>query len=173
VRITSRLRVTALLSLLALLIGVLGTQWLSGQTAGWAGPRHAVVAVHTAPPPGRYRTDRAGHAPPRVVGAAVAGRSSLLAATLPSPELVPVSMPSLPARYRDLEGHLAGVVVLRVRVDGAGRVLDAAVARSSGDTVLDAHAQALVTHWRFAVPPDHPDGMSGELPMRFGTVAAN
>lgn len=172
-RITPRLRVTALLSLLALLIGVLGTQWLSGQTAGWAGPRHTVVAVHTAPSPGRYRADRAGHAPPRIVGAVAANKSSVLAATVAAPELVPVSMPPLSSRYRELEGHLAGEVVLRLRVDGAGRVLDAAVARSSGDPVLDAHAQELATHWRFAVPPDHPDGMSGELPMRFGTAATN
>jgi protein TonB len=23
--------------------------------------------------------------------------------------------------------------------------------------------------WRFAVPPDHPDGLSGDLPMRFSS----
>jgi protein TonB len=171
VRITPRLRVTALLSLLALLVGIVGTHWLSGQTAGWAGPRHVVVAVHTAPSPSRYRADRAGHAPPRVIGAGAANAPSVLAAAVP--ELVPLSMPPLSSRYREMEGHLAGEVVLRLRVDGAGHVLDAAVAHSSGDAVLDAHAQAMVAHWRFAVPPDHPDGLSGELPMRFGTTAAN
>lgn len=172
-RITPRLRVTALLSLLALLIGVFGTQWLSGQTAGWAGPRHAVVAVHTAPPPHRYRADRVRHAPPRVVAVGPKSGPSASPMATPTPELVPVSMPPLSSRYRDLQGHLAGEVVLRLRVDGAGRVQDATVAHSSGDAVLDAHAQALVAHWRFAVPPDHPDGLSGELPMHFGTAAAN
>lgn len=170
-RITPRLRVTSLLSLLALLVGVLGTQWLSGRTAGWAGPRHPVVAEHTAPPALRYRADRERRAPPRVVVARATGAA---AAPLPPPppELVPVSMPPLSARYVGLAGHLAGDVVLQLRVDGQGRVVEAAVARSSGDAVLDAHAQSMVAQWRFAVPPDHPAGLSGELPMHFGTKPA-
>lgn len=169
-RITPRLRVTSLLSLLALLVGVLGTQWLSGQTAGWAGPRHPVVAEHTAPPAIRYRADRERRAPPRVIAARSPGPAA--APLPPPPELVPVSMPSLSTRYAGLAGHLAGDVVLRLQVDGSGRVLDTAIARSSGDPVLDAHARALVAQWRFAVPPDHPQGLSGELPMHFGTAPA-
>ncbi|AND70504.1 hypothetical protein ATSB10_30500 [Dyella thiooxydans] len=169
-RITPRLRVTSLLSLLALLVGVLGTQWLSGRTAGWVGPHHPVIAEHTAPPALRYRADRERHASPRVASMHAAGPAA--APVPPSPELVPVSMPSLSARYAGLAGHLAGDVVLHIQVDGAGRVLDAQVARSSGDAVLDAHARAMVTQWRFAVPPDHPDGLSGELPMHFGTAPA-
>lgn len=169
-RITPRLRVTSLLSLLALLVGVLGTQWLSGRTAGWAGPRHPVIAEHTAPPALRYRADRERRLPSRV--AVVRATGPAAAPLPPPPELVPVSMPPLSARYAGLAGHLAGDVVLRLRVDGAGRVLEAAVARSSGDAVLDAHARAMVAQWRFAVPSDHPDGLSGELPMHFGTAPA-
>jgi protein TonB len=58
-------------------------------------------------------------------------------------------------------------VVLEVGTDGDGRVTDASVARSSGDPVLDAHALATVRHWRFAVPAGFPQGVHGELPMRF------
>lgn len=173
VRLTPRLRVTSLLSVLALLVGVLGTQWLSGRTGEWAGPRHAVRAVHVAPAPNTYRDfARRAHAPPRVIGALRPRASSDAAAATPPapPELVPVSMPALSSRYAALQGHLDGSVVLAVRVDGAGRVLDAAVARSSGDAVLDAHARAVVAGWRFAVPPGYPEGFSGELPMRFGAT---
>ena len=62
----------------------------------------------------------------------------------------------------------AQVFLVTASVDGDGRVLDTAVARSSGDAVLDAHARAVVAGWRFAVPPGYPQGFSGELPMRFG-----
>ena len=170
-RLTPRLRVTTLLSVLALLIGVLGTQWLSGRTSEWAGPKHAVRAVHMAPAAAAYRErSRRTHAPPRVMGAQRPQASSDAAAATPlsPPELVPVSMPALSSRYADLQGHLEGSVLLTVRVDGDGRVLDAAVARSSGDAALDAHARAVVAGWRFAVPPGYPQGFSGELPMRFG-----
>jgi protein TonB len=54
-------------------------------------------------------------------------------------------------------------------VDGSGRVSAASLSESSGDPVLDAHALRSVRGWRFAVPPDHPDGLSGELPMRFSS----
>jgi protein TonB len=66
-----------------------------------------------------------------------------------------------------LRGHLDGRLVLRVGVDGSGRVLVASVAESSGDPILDEHALRSVRGWRFAVSGDHPDGISGELPMRF------
>ena len=62
----------------------------------------------------------------------------------------------------------------RVEIAGPGflnlDVTDAALAGSSGDPVLDAHALTIVRGWRFAVPSDHPDGFSGELPMRFTTA---
>ena len=86
--------------------------------------------------------------------------------------LVPIRAPADPTPYAALRGHLDGRVVLRLAIDGAGRVREAAVTRSSGDAVLDAHALATVGGWRFAVPAGHPDGFSGELPMRFDTGSA-
>ena len=71
--------------------------------------------------------------------------------------------------YDQLRGHLDGRVVMHVSVDGGGRVTAASVAESSGDAVLDAHALRSVRNWRFAVPPDHPDGLSADLPMRFSS----
>lgn len=169
-----RLRITACLSLFALLVGVGGTAWLSQQTAGWAGPpghamRWPAYRRHVAMRQAERRFDgpwlpvRAyrHHALDELAAMPVAAAS-------PAPvELVPVSMPSQPVPYEAMEHHLDGQVVLRLRVDGMGRVLSAAVATSSGDPVLDAHALATVRDWRFAVPPGHPDGISGELPMRF------
>jgi periplasmic protein TonB len=35
--------------------------------------------------------------------------------------------------------------------------------------VLDEHALRSVRGWRFAVPLDRPNGLSGELPMRFSS----
>jgi len=60
-------------------------------------------------------------------------------------------------------------LTVQLRVDGEGRVLHARVVASSGDPILDAHALRSVQGWRFAVPPGHPDGLSGELPMRFSS----
>ncbi|MGN6237801.1 energy transducer TonB family protein, partial [Dyella sp.] len=156
-----------------LVFGVVVTLWLSDPTCVGAGQPHGVRAVPVAPAAAAYRErSRRTHAPPRVMGAQRPQASSDAAAATPlsPPELVPVSMPALSSRYAELEGHLDGSVVLTVRVDGDGRVLDAAVARSSGDAVLDAHARAVVAGWRFAVPPGYPRGFSGELPMRFGAA---
>jgi protein TonB len=84
---------------------------------------------------------------------------------------VPISTPAAATPYERLRGHLQGRVLLQLAVDGNGQVRQAAVARSSGDPVLDRHALQLVEGWRFAVPADHPDGVSGALPMRFDTGA--
>lgn len=167
-----RLRTTAGLSLLALVIGTAGTGWLSEQTAGWAGlprmasqprhaPRHAPTVAQRAP-------RRPAATPVVVTHRSVAeAPMSAVADEVAAPMLTPLSMPADPARYADLRGHLDGRVVLHVAVGGDGRVRHAAVGRSSGDPVLDAHALATVGQWRFAVPADHPDGFSGDLPMRF------
>jgi protein TonB len=171
-----RLRTTASLSLLALLVGIGGTTWLSGQTAGWAGPpAHAARwpvyrrAVAIAAPVARPRPR--SHAPWLAVqptARRVREDAAVAQAAPPAPvELVPVAMPSRPVPYQAMRRHLDGQVLLRLRVDGQGRVADAAVAVSSGDAVLDAHALDTVRGWRFAVPPGHPDGLGGELPMRF------
>jgi protein TonB len=163
-----RLRTTTTLSLLALAVGIGGTAWLSGQTAGWAGlPAHAArwPTWHHA------LAGRRSHAPWLAVHRTQPRAASAMqaqAATPPPPvELVPVAMPTPPVSYAAMRHHLAGQVLLHVQVDGAGRVIGASVARSSGDDVLDAHALSTVRGWRFAVPAGHAQGFSGDLPMRF------
>lgn len=172
-----RLRTTSGLSLLALIIGTLGTGWLSGQTAGWAGPptrmSAAVPRYHRA----IRQPSRRRHVPPVVVVRTLAPDMDTVQAApagtrqTPPPLLVPLSTPADPAPYVALRGHLDGRVVLHLAIDGGGRVRNAVVSHSSGDPVLDAHALATVDRWRFAVPADHPDGFSGDLPMRFDSGA--
>ncbi|HET8765554.1 MAG TPA: energy transducer TonB [Rhodanobacter sp.] len=182
-----RLRTTTSLSLLALAVGIAGTQWLSGQGVGWAGPSERVAGfVHAVPPAVRTTHGvRQGHAARHVAGspravavvvpvrhrAPLAVAEAAAAEPAPPPELVPVAMPSDPVSWSRMRDHLAGNVLLQLAVDGAGNVTAASLAQSSGDPVLDAHALATVRHWRFAVPADHPDGLSGELTMRFAPAA--
>jgi protein TonB len=170
-----RLRTTTTLSLLALAVGIGGTAWLSQQTAGWAGlPAHAarwpharhVVAV------ARARSHAPWLAVQRPARKSVAADEAVASPPAPA-ELVPVAMPSRPVPYQAMRRHLAGRVLLHLRVDGQGRVVDAAVATSSGDALLDAHALATVRDWRFAVPPGHAGGFDGELPMRFTAGAGD
>jgi len=164
-----RLRTTTTLSLLALAVGIGGTAWLSQQTAGWAGlPAHAArwPTYHHVLAQRRPRS----HAPWLAVHRArprATAAMDVQAATPAPVELVPVAMPNRPVPYAAMRHHLDGRVLLRLQVDGQGRVVTASVAGSSGDAVLDAHAVAIVRGWRFAVPAGHPDGASGELPMRF------
>jgi protein TonB len=170
-----RLRTTTILSLFALGVGIAGTQWLSDLNTGWAGPRERVAgfvpAVHrasahvprhhaTSPSPRTVAMVPRAVLPPVITTA----QAEPLA---PPPELLPVSMPQAPMSWSQMEGHLQGRVLLHLAIDGSGRVADAALAESSGDPVLDEHALATVRHWRFAVPADHPDGFSGDLPMSF------
>lgn len=169
-----RLRTTTTLSLLALSIGIAGTHWLSGLGTGWGGPSDRVAgfvpashrAVARAGRRHASRPPQAAAAVQRVVLPPVADVAQA-APVAPPPELVPVAMPQLPSSWSRMEGHLQGRVLLHLAVDGGGRVVDAAVAESSGDPVLDAHALATVRNWRFAVPAGYPEGFSGDLPMRF------
>lgn len=170
-----RLRTTTSLSLLALAIGVAGTDWLSTRTTVWPGTSSAALAdlgrarairpLHAmaTPPRARHHRQLPAIEPPGEMPTAPAR----VAADEVAPLLVPVSMPTTDMPYDRLRGHLDGTVLLRVTVDGDGRVRAAAIARSSGDPVLDAHALEVVGGWRFAVPDDRPDGFTGELPMRF------
>ena len=168
-----RLRTTITLSLFALAVGIAGTQWLSGMNTGWAGPGERVAGF--APAAHRHAAPRRHAAPPRAV--ALTHRALLppvadvaQAEPAPPPELVPVSMPQLPVSWSQMEGHLQGRVLLHLAIDGNGRVADATLSESSGDPVLDAHALATVRRWHFAVPGGHPDGFSGDLPMRFSSA---
>jgi len=172
-----RLRTTTTLSVLALAIGIAGTNWLSTLTAGWRGPaprlaatRHAAYERRAAPslrqrlrPVSVVQASRAKENP------VVSGNGEAQAAVVaPPPALVPLAMPADTSQsWDELRGHLDGRLVVHVGVDGNGSVLAANLVESSGDPVLDEHALRSVRGWRFAVPGDHPDGISGELPMRF------
>ncbi len=169
-----RLRTTTSLSLLALAVGIAGTQWLSGLNAGWAGPSERVAGFAPAPrshaEPRRHA--RVAHRMVQTPRASLPAMAPLAQAApaLHPPELVPVSMPQLSTSWSQMEGHLQGRVLLHLVVDGNGRVASATLSESSGDPVLDAHALATVLRWRFAVPDGYPEGFSGDLPMRFSSA---
>ena len=174
-----RLRTTTSLSVLALLIGAAGTGWLSSLTSQWREPSERLAMVgrmHVAP---RIlpRTHRAHEPITSAVPPRRAGREDAinLNAVRPARSAAPMTLQPLstPAdtsqRWDQLRGHLDGRVIVRARIDGSGRVASAGVVASSGDPILDQHALRSVCGWRFAVPADHPDGLSGELPMRFSS----
>ncbi|GLQ86810.1 energy transducer TonB family protein [Dyella flagellata] len=165
-----RLRVTATLSLLALVIGAAGTQWLSEQTAGSAtppetGPR--IANIHLLHRGHQHSRAAMVVARPRYIPA-----RGEVAATPAVPANFPITlqpiatpMSSLPSER--MEDHAVSNVLLHLTVDGQGQVTAATVAQSSGDAILDTNAMDIARHWRFAVPTDHPQGVSGDLPMRF------
>lgn len=169
-----RLRTTSGLSLLALAVGVAGTAWLSSLTAGWHGPAarmavvHHMTSVRHALPARRHDSIRVVQTH-RVVRDRLVGEVQAAPLAEP-PALVPLAMPSDTSQsWEELRGHLDGRVVVHVDIDGGGRVEAASLAESSGDAVLDAHALRSVRGWRFAVPADHPGGVSGDLPMSFSS----
>ena len=169
-----RLRTSTGLSLLALALGIAGTGWLSTQTADWRGPSGLAVAPRALPPVRHavLHRPRAAVAPPRRPQARErAGvRPVVGAAPVSAPVLLPLSTPpdtTLP--WDALRGHLDGRAVVHVQVDGSGRVSAVSLAQTSGDPVLDDYALRSVRGWRFVVPPEDPDGLSGDLPMRFSS----
>lgn len=175
-----RLRTTTLLSMLALLIAIGGTGWLSGLTSPWrdaaehaATPRQVRSTAPDRRPPPRLRDAHAPAATGRGWYVATAAEPVAQAAANATPEdLRPLATPEDTSQSWDqLRGHLDGLVTVRVQVDAAGRVEDARVIDSSGDPILDRHALRSVQGWRFAVPPGHPHGFSAELPMRFSSQA--
>ncbi|MHA6205620.1 energy transducer TonB family protein [Dyella soli] len=168
-----RLRTTTGLSLLALVVGIAGTAWLSTLTDDWKGPASTAVS-HVD----KVRSVLRRHArplrppPPREPVSPLASVPRAEAAPA-LPSLTPVDMPSLPS---PLIGRLVlanGRVVLRLSVDGEGRVQAASVAQSSGNAALDDRAVRTVQRWRFAVPSDRPDGLTGQLVMRFEDNSAS
>lgn len=167
-----RLRITTGLSLLGLAIGVAGTAWLSTRSEGWAGPGpllatatpHRSIRAHALP------LQHDWHGPVSVVQHRRARSVSTAIAKPPDPELVPLNTTADNSQpWYTLRGHLDGRVVVHLSIDGRGRVRAAHLQTSSGDPVLDAQALLNVQSWTFAVPPDHPDGFSGDLPMRFSS----
>ena len=168
-----RLRTTTALSLLGLAIGIGGTAWLSTQSEGWAGPLPRLVKAISHPSaralPAR---DDGWHGTVSVVQHRRATSLLTTIATASRPELVPVSTAADNSQpWDELRGHLDGRVVVHLRIDARGHVSASRLAVSSGDPVLDAHALRSVQRWTFAVPADHPDGFSGDLPMRFSSQA--
>jgi protein TonB len=175
-----RLRTTMALSVLALAIGIAGTQWLSDQGAGDTVVSPVALAnTRTRIVPHRHRSRPMARLVPVPSESPRVGRSFLATAVAhsapamtpaPAPELIPLAMPSEHGTpYDELRGHLDGRVVVHVNVDGHGDVTRASVAQSSGDAVLDAHALRSVRGWRFAVPVDRPSGLSADLPMQFSS----
>lgn len=173
-----RLRTTTGLSFLALLIGIGGTGWLSSLTSRWQPPSDRVAMVRRTPAtPTPQATARRRHAPlpvlqPRRGWRADAGDDHVaaLADTPAAPTLQPLATPAdAEQRWDQLRGHLDGRVLVRLRINPAGGVDSASVIASSGDPILDEHALRTVRGWRFAVPAEHPDGVSGELPMLFSS----
>jgi periplasmic protein TonB len=177
-----RLRTTTTLSVLALVIGVAGTQWLSDLTGSSAEPV-AVHAVHRALVH-RAVAQRASHRVHAVSNVSVVAAraryvpvpvTSAMASEVARPaplDWVPVSMPASSMPFAQMRDHGVGNLVLHLVVDGQGQVAQATLVQSSGDAVLDANALAMARHWRFAVPVDHPQGFSGDLPLSFGSGAA-
>ncbi|MEO9080059.1 MAG: energy transducer TonB [Rhodanobacter sp.] len=166
-----RLRTSSSLSLLALVIGIAGTDWLSGMTGGWNGPTTAVANTTHRQPSAHPVAARSGHwhGPVNVVqprGAVIKHAAAPLAVA--ATPLQPLSTPDDNTQsWASLHGHLDGRVRMHVDTDARGDVLAARVVESSGDPILDQHALRSVRRWRFAVPPDQPQGVSGELSMRF------
>ncbi len=167
-----RLRITIGLSLLGLAIGIAGTAWLSTLGEGWAGPRlrmanatsNRSIQAHARPSLHDW------HGPVSVVQHRRVAFVSLTIAKRSAPELVPLTTAADHSQpWYKLRGHLDGRVVVHLSIEPDGGVRGARVAASSGDPVLDAHALRSVQGWTFAVPPDYPDGFSGDLPMRFSS----
>ena len=170
-----RLRTTAILSLLALAAGVAATQWLSEQTYArvqWPVAVHRPMTAHVM-----HRFYERPKYAPAVVRQRYEATQAQAAATpaMPvesEPTLVPASMPASSLPTSQAEDHAVGNLVLHLTVDGQGLVTRAAIRQSSGDSVLDANALTLAQRWRFVVPADHPQGISGDLPLRFGGESA-
>lgn len=165
-----RLRTSSGLSLLALVIGIAGTGWLSSMTSGWSGPStagasssHRLSTRAIAVSPRRWHGSVSVVQPRR---AAVHSDSvPLVAAAAP---LQPLTTPDDNTQsWQSLRGHLDGRVLMHVETDANGVVRTARVVQSSGDAILDQHALRSIRRWRFTVPADQPLGVSGELSMRF------
>jgi periplasmic protein TonB len=169
------------LSVFALGASIAGTQWLSDQT-GSSAERLAARAVHhvAAHPVAVNRIAHRSHTSSKHVLADLRPRYTSAPARMPVAPVVshgdavawvPVSMPVSSIPFARIRHHDAGNLVLHLVVDGQGQVAQATLAQSSGDAVLDADALAIARQWRFAVPPDHPHGFSGDLPLSFSAAA--
>jgi protein TonB len=177
-----RLRTTTTLSLFMLGMGIVGTQWLSNQTGSSAEPLASRWARHvTAHQAAVQHVVHRSHKSSKHVLADMRPRYASAPAVAPVPPVVPrghaiawvpVSMPVSSIPFVRMRHHDAGHLVLHLMVDEQGQVAQATLAQSSGDAVLDANALAIARQWRFAVPTDHPQGFSGDLPVSFTAATA-
>jgi len=166
-----RLRTTVSLSVLALAIGIAGTLWLSALTSDWQGPtgkpsarRDAVRTVL------RRHARTATPAQPKAVATEAPTNKPQAQELL---ALTPIDMPSLPPSWLQRTAFVDGRVVLTLGIDGQGYVDQAAVSESSGNAALDQRALRTVARWRFAVPSDQPNGLTGSVVMRFDNTSPN
>lgn len=162
-----RLRITLLFSVLAVLLAVAGTAWLSQwpRLQGAAAEPDWVAHAPASPPPPPPRARRSQRISPAAVAAPVP----------PAPEL-PRPLYTPPPRYpiAALRAHREGVVTLNVQLDGAGGVAAADVAGSSGDRDLDQAALDAVRRWTFQLPASaQAQPQSLQLPVRFRIDAAD
>lgn len=175
-----RLRTSTGLSALALAIGIAGTGWLSTLTSGWQGPLASGARTqHRSVARARIHQPSQRHVPASVVMRARTSAKPALVSDLDGEqvvtdkstvELIPLTTPTDNSQpWYQLQGHLDGRVVLHLTIDGNGRVIAAGVRTSSGDPILDNHALRSVHQWRFTVPADQPNGLSGDLSMRFAS----
>jgi protein TonB len=153
-----KLRITVLLSVLAVLLGVAGTAWLSQwpRMRGAAEPAWVARAPASPPPPQARRSQRISPA----------------AVTTPVAHAPPRARPlyTPPPRYpiAALRAHREGLVMLNVQLDGDGHVATADVAGSSGDRELDQAALDAVRRWTFQLPASaSAQPQSLQLPVRF------
>ena len=171
-----RLRTSTGMSALALAIAIAGTSWLSTLTSQL--PAHSIAGAVVAqrsmprahPRSAMTRSTPVSVAKQRFHSSPVVSRAATQPAIHTPIALIPLTTPSDTSRpWYQLQGHLDGKVVLHLTIDGEGHVITADMRQSSGDPILDDHALRSVRLWRFAVPSDHPDGISGDLPMRFAS----
>lgn len=155
-----RLRITVLFSVLAVLLGAVGTAWLSQwpRLQGAATEPDWVAHAPTSPPP-----------PPRARRSQRISPAAVAAPVAPAPER-PRPLYTPPPRYpiAALRAHREGVVTLDVQLNGDGGVAAAAVAGSSGDSDLDQAALDAVRRWTFELPASaQAQPQSLQLPVRF------
>ncbi|HWU76677.1 MAG TPA: TonB family protein [Rhodanobacter sp.] len=164
-----RLRTSSSLSLLALVVGIVGTGWLSGMTGDRQAPAAVASVIHRPMPMRANERPWRWHGPVSVVQShrVATPQASVPPAAAITP-LRPLATPDDSTQsWSSLRGHLDGRVLMHVDTDARGDVRTARVLESSGDPVLDQHALRSVRRWRFAVPADQPQGVRGELSMRF------
>ncbi|MBB3226435.1 protein TonB [Luteibacter sp. Sphag1AF] len=160
------MRSTTALSLMALIVGIAGTTWLTALTYD-RGPL-ARRAVGTLPSRPAMDVATAMRPIPRDEVATVdASVSQPRRVEPPAPALVPVYMPSPRYPMSALRAQREGKVVLSVTVTPHGDVSNVAVGRSSGDVELDRAAQQAVRTWRFAQVEHRFTSYTAELPVRF------